>query len=154
MNHYDPQKAAQVWQRVQQRTEETAALPQLDLRDLMRSEQYAAAVYAQLARQFSGRSAPLLWQLSQEAQEHLACLKGVQLLLTGESVSLSAPQIPRDSLGTALNKAYSRAYRNLRTYESLPAPQEYAPVFTLLAAENRRHCKTLAALLGNLPQRN
>lgn len=153
MNHYDPKKAAQVWQRVQQRTEEAAVSPELNLQELIWGEQYCAAVYAQLARQLPGRSATILRQLFQQSQDHLACLKGVQFLLSGDVLSLSSIQAPRDPPGIALKKAYARESQLLRSTESLSIPKEYTPVFALLATEKRSHCKQLAILLGNLPPR-
>lgn len=152
MKPYDPQKAAQVWQRVRAQQPEAPQTPRdLNLSALIMEELSMAAAYQQLARQLNARQSAALQRLSREELAHAACLKGICILVTGEAPAVQTPATEKDALLLALRKCCGREMRSLRDYESRVSDPEYGPVFRRLAEQEWEHCRTLLELIGSLP---
>lgn len=151
MPTYDPQKAAQVWQRVnshraEAQTEDRAA----QLPELIMNEWTAAVTYLQLARQMQPREAAVLQRLYREEQAHMACLKGIYTLITGEKAVIRAPQPAVESPERTLRQCYGGEMRSLREYERLSEDPEYGHVFRKLAQQEQEHCRAVLELIGGL----
>lgn len=139
MNQYDPQKAAQVWQRVQAQPPGTSA-----------PENFSALILAQwettaVCRQISDTG---LRSIIQTAQRHLQCLKGIHTLTAGQSPVIRTPAIPKDTASVALRKCCGRMLRCLREYEKRSDDPEYGPIFRHLALEQRESCCRLLEYIG------
>jgi rubrerythrin len=151
MEAYNPEKAAQVWQRVR-----STALPEAlaaGLPTLIAGEWSDAATYLQLSRRFQGRDAAILRRMFEEEQSHAACLKGIYSLLTGERTVTRTPPAAQEPLEVTLRKCYGREMHCLAEYEQHTAHKEYGMVFQRLAEQEREHCRALLELLGKLKQK-
>ena len=147
MDNIDPQTAARVWERVQtgHNRDPEHLLPMVAL------EQGDAAMYLQLSRRFQGKEAATLRQLYQQELSHAACLKGMYQMLTGNVFpATAAKSTPSENTDAALRRCYAREMQSLAAYESRLQDPEYGPVFARLARQEREHCQTLLALIGNL----
>ncbi len=137
MKQYDPQKAAQVWQRVQN---QDAAAPDSLPALIMAQWETAAA-----CRRISETG---LQEIRRMAQRHIHCLKGIYRLVNDQPPVVRAPAPAGDAAPLALRKCYLRMLRCLREYESRSEDPEYGPVFRQLALEQREGCCRLLAYLG------
>jgi len=151
MNGYDPKMAARVWQRVQ-KAPDPAPNPD-QLLTLIAQEWTDAATYLSLSRRTQGKSSNLLYQLYQEEQAHVACLKGIYMLLTGNRPNVHSTPPERESLDRMLRRCYGREMQSLAQYEARSADPEYGQIFTRLAAQEREHCRMLLEILGSLQER-
>ena len=77
METIDPVKAARVWQRVQNAA---TANPTQGLPGMIAEEWADAAMYQALSKRVQGNAANILRKMSQEEQNHMACLKGMYTL--------------------------------------------------------------------------
>lgn len=151
MHTYDPEKAARVWQRVQNQKPDKIQPPREDnMAALIMAEWEQAATYLQLARQLPSRQASVLQRLSREEQAHGACLKGIHTLITGEPPVIQTPPIPREPPKITLRRCYGRQMQALREYEKRSEDPEYGPVFRRLAEQEREHCRSLLELIGSM----
>ena len=150
MHTYDPQKAARVWQRVQGREEEPRPAPGHDLQGLILNALQLSAVYLKLARQMPPKAASVLQQLYREEQNHLACLKGIHTLMTGQRPVLHMPRVENEPAERLLRRCYGMEMRSLKEYEAGTADPEYGHVFARLADQEREHCRRVLALVGSL----
>lgn len=155
MNTIDPQKAARVWQRVQQNapastpythTTETDALQQMILQ-----EWTDAATYLHLSRRLNGTHRAALYRMFQEEQTHAACLKGIYTLTTGSHPKVRTMPLEQENVVVVLRRCYGREMRALAQYEARSDDPEYGHIFARLAAQEREHCKTILQLLGSIP---
>lgn len=154
MNTYDPQKAARVWQRVQNQTAQPEqSRPESSLKGLIMEEWISAATYLQLSRQLPSREASVLQRLFREEQTHAACLKGIYTLITGEKAAVSAPAPVKEPPELTLRKCYVREMRSLKEYEARMDDGDYGPVFAKLAEQEREHCRTVLELIGGLQKK-
>ena len=129
MNKIDQQKAARVWQRVQD-SKPAPTPPRLDnLQELIMNEWEAAATYQQLARQLPQKEAAVLQRLSREEHHHGACLRGMYALVTGEKCEVHSPSAPK---------------------EARAGDPEYGHVFARIAQQEQEHCMALLSLIGSL----
>ena len=143
MKQYDPQKAAQVWQRVQNQAPAAAdSLPSL----IMDQWETAAA-----CRQISESG---LQNISRMAQRHIHCLKGIHTLANGQMPVIRTPAVPGDAPPVALRKCYLRMMRCLKEYERRSGDPEYGPVFHQLAREQRESCRQLLEFIGSREPRS
>lgn len=149
---YDREKAARVMQRVR----ETATPPADTVQDtnglkaLIADAHTAATVYLHLSRHFTGEEAAMLRKMSQQAQSHAACLKGIYTLLTGQKLPLKSVSPVQGAKEAILRRCYLQALRSADAYEARQNDPEYGGVFTQLAKDQRQHCKQILSLLGNL----
>ena len=154
MHTYDPQKAARVWQRVQNGQEETRQARLNDsLQELIMNEWIAAATYLRLARKMQPKQAAVLQRLGSEEHAHAACLKGIYTLITGEKAVIRTPQPEVEAPELTLRKCYGREMRSLKEYESRSDDPEYGHVFERLARQEREHCRAVLELIGSLEQK-
>ena len=148
MNHYDPEKAARVWQRVRSgSSEETAP----ELLTLIGDELAEAALCQKLSRLFNRQQNALLRQITQEDRSHAACLQGIYTLLTGSRPKPLIPSIPRTSPDIHLRRCYGRKLLAAARYEAKANDPEYGTVFSRLALQERTHCRLILELLGSIP---
>lgn len=150
MNTFDQQKAARVWQRVQ----ESKPAPKTDrvdnLQELIMNEWTAAATYQQLSRQVQPKDAAVLQRLSREEHSHGACLRGMYNLITGEKCEVHMPQLQKEPLERTLRRCYGLEMRSLKEYEAKCDDPEYGHVFARIAEQKREHCMALLGLIGGL----
>ena len=146
MEKIDPEKARQVWQRVQSTTPPREhGLPELIL-----LEWTNATAYLQLARQLPGKVAAALRFIHQQEMGNAACLKGIYTLLTGQRPAIKAiPPTPGDP-EKVLRNCYGQEMRCLAQYEARRPDPEYGQVFARLAAQKQEHCRLVLELLGRL----
>lgn len=149
METMDPAMAARVWQRVQG----TQQPREQGLLELISGELTNGSTYLQLSRQFQGKPAQRLRQLTEQTQDHAACLKGIYTLLAGNRPMAQAMPVPREKADMMLRRCYGRAMRCLAAYEARSTDPEYGPVFARLADREREHCRLLLELLGKLTEK-
>ena len=105
MNTIDPQKAAQVWQRVRG----TARLSDRELTTMISNAWTTGATYLKLSRQFQGKESAMLRQLHSEQLAHVACLKGIYTLITGTRSTIKAAPLPYQDPEAILRRCYGRS---------------------------------------------
>lgn len=150
METYDPEKAAQVWQRV--RGGQTAETVRDNLLPLIAGEMEAATIYLSLSRRLNSRESEVLRRLFEEEQSHVACLKGIYTLTTGNRPVIRNAPPAKEPPELTLRKCYGREMRCLAAYEERMNDREYGPVFARLAEQEREHCRLVLEILGNLTQ--
>lgn len=149
METYDKAKAARVWQRVQGAA---AATPSQGLQGLIAEEWADAALYLALSKRVQGPAAVILRKMSQEEQNHMACLKGMYTLQgAGRPDIPSPPPTEKAPIDLLLRRCYGREMRCLAQYENRSADPEYGQVFARMAQQEREHCRQILELLGSLP---
>lgn len=148
MENYDPELAARVWQRVRapgaQAPESEALAP------LIAGEWAGAVAFMRLSRNFKGREAATLRRLSEQAQAHAACLRGIYTLSTGQKCVVQAPPPAQERPEAVLRRCYAQAMQALDEYERRSADREYGPVYTRLAQQKREHCQAVLELIGSI----
>lgn len=153
MNTFDQQKAARVWQRVQENRPTPKPARVDNLQELIMNEWTAAATYQQLARQMQPKEAAVLQRLSREEHSHGACLRGMYSLMTGEKCEVHMPQLQKEPPERTLRRCYGLEMRSLKEYEARCDDPEYGHVFARIAEQEREHCMALLGLIGNLQNR-
>ena len=152
MNGYDPQKAARVWQRVQESKPEAKQNPMEDLEELIFNAEIAAGIYGQLARRMP-KEAPLLQKLSREKQQHRNALRGIWELVNGGKCPVHRPTEIKDPTDRLLCRCYGQSLRSLKAYEGKREDPEYGHVFRKLAEQEREHGVAVLDLIGRLERK-
>ena len=151
MNGFDQQKAARVWQRVQQAQPQGKQPGQLEeLPELMMREWEAAAAYRQLGRQFPGKEGEAYRRMAQRELKHGSCLRGMQFLIGGERNPVPEPHPAKEPPERILRRCYGSHLRGMKAYEERADDPEYGPAFRELARQERENCMSVLELLGNL----
>lgn len=148
MEHYDPQKTARVWQRVQgtgQSLSDTYGLP-----GLIAEERADAATYLLLSKKFTGKESAILRRMHEQELSHVACLKGIYALSTGEKLGVQSAKPPQEPVEVTLRRCYGREMQCLAQYEARSSDPQYGQTFARLAQQEREHCHQILALLGSL----
>ncbi len=157
MEGYNKEKAEAVWRRVRGETDqappEEEKAPDKGLLGLIAGEWEDSAIYLQLARRLGGRESAVLRQMFQQEQAHIACLKGIYTLITGETPQVQKMTVSQEPVELTLRRCYGREMRCLAAYEARQKDPEYGQVFARLAAQEREHCRLVLELLGNLKRR-
>ena len=148
MNTIDPQKAAQVWQRVRGNQ-----LSDRELTAMISNAWTTAATYLKLSRQLQGNQSAVLRRLYDGQQAHVACLKGIYTLITGTRPAVKALPLSGQDPEAILRRCYGRQMQALADYEAKSEDTEYGPVFARLADREKDNCRTLLELIGNLKKR-
>ncbi len=148
MQKIDQEKAARVWQRVQNST--TSGTSEEGLTEMIARAWTNAATYLQLSRRLQGKDSAALRRLHEQSQSHTACLKGIYTLLTGAHPSVKAVVPELGDTQAALRHCYGQEMRCLAAYEARSRDPEYGQVFLRLAMQEQEHCRTLLEVLGNL----
>ena len=149
MNTIDQQKAARVWQRVQNARQEPVR-PEENLKELIMNEWTAAATYAQLARLLPQAQGQVLQRLSREEHGHGACLRGIYVLKTGEKCPVHTPNLGKENPEVTLRRCYGLEMHSLKEYEAKCDDPEYGHVYARLADQEREHCMALLGVIGGL----
>ena len=150
MNTIDQQKAARVWQRVQESKPAPGPDRLENLQELIMNEWIAAATYAQLSRQLPQKEAAVLQRLSREEHGHGACLRGMYSLVTGEKCALHNHPVDKEPVERTLRRCYGLEMRSLKEYEAKSGDPEYGHIFARLADQEREHCVALLGIIGTL----
>ncbi len=148
MNTIDQQKAARVWQRVQENKPEQKTERLENLQELIMNEWVAAATYQQLARQLPQKEAAVLQRLAREEHNHGACLRGMYSLFTGEKYAVHSRQVGKEPMERTLRRCYGLEMRSLKEYEAKSTDPEYGHIFARLADQEREHCMALLGVIG------
>ena len=147
MNQQQP-NSARVWDRVR-----SAAVPTPDAQSilgLIAEEMQDAAAYQKLSQRLPQSLAPIARQLSRQEQSHVACLKGVYTLITGQKPLVPPPAVSDDGPEIVLRRCYGREMRCLSQYESRQADPQYGHIFRTLAQQEKEHCHKILEILGAL----
>ena len=148
METIDPMKEAQVWQRV--RGPQQSVDPRDGLQELIAREWEVAGICLQLSRRFSGKQGALLRQLYEKEQGHVACLKGIYTLITGQRPQVRGASAAGGLAEAELRRCYGKQMQNLAEYERRSSHPEYGHIFRSLAQQEREHCHLLLEVLGSL----
>ncbi len=143
MNPYDPQKTAEVWQRVRPQDPMVTG----DLTRLLAQVRQQSAGYQTLSRQHGD---PLLKTLASEKQAQAAALSGIRTLLGDRRPLNDLPLPKKEPLPTALRRCFGVEQDLRQQYELRSTDRQFGPIFSLLAQEQQRHCKWLLEILGRV----
>lgn len=146
METIDAIKAAQVWQRVQGQQPD----PKEGLQELIAREWEVASTCLQLSRRMTGKQSTLLRQLHEKEQGHMACLKGIYTLITGQRPHVRGFAAAAGFPEAELRRCYGKQMQNLAEYERRSNHPEYGHIFGNLAHQERQHCHLLLEILGSL----
>lgn len=142
MEHMEPDREAQVWQRV-------LAAPQArqtaDLRQLLILSGDLAAVYRRLVQDNPGKER--LKKLYEGELADMACLRGM-CALSGETVKSQIPQPSQEKGMKALPQCFHRARRAAAEYTARIADPEFGVIFEELAKRQRERCVLILGILG------
>ena len=148
MNHFDPQSAARVWERVKNTAPPLGDAP--IILTLIAEEALDAATYLRLAKRLPPPQAAIARQLAQQEQAHTVCLKGIYTMITGEKPNHISLPVSDDPPDIVLRRCYGREMRCLAQYEARQGDPQYGHVFRSLAKEEQAHCHRLLEILGAL----
>ncbi len=149
MTKYNPERAAQVWQRVRGETPPEAPSQEL-LQGLILEELNGAAAYLVLSRQIPGRDGVQLRRLFEQCHSQAVCLKGICTLVAGKRPLIRGTVPGKETPETILRICYGREMRCLAIYEQHTADPEYGPVFIRLADQKKEHCRLVLELIGRM----
>lgn len=146
MEKIDPVKEAQVWQRVQAQQTDVRE----GLQEMIAREWELAGACLQLSRRLTGKQSMLLRQLYEKEQGHVACLKGIYTLITGQRPNVRGFTAAVGFPEAELRRCYGKQMQNLAEYERRSNQGEYGHIFGNLARQEREHCHLLLEILGSL----
>ena len=146
MQFVDSAKAARVWQRVQ----DTGLPKEAGLLGMITQELSDAATYLQLSRKLQGKHSVTLRKMYEEEQAHADCLKGLYTLITGTHPIVKATPLSSSNIEALLRQCYGREMQSLAAYEQRITDPEYGQVFSMLAAQEKAHCRIILEILGSL----
>ena len=156
METFDPQVAARVWQRVQQKNEPifigqpAPPVAAASLDRLIRQAWQCALAYQALSRRVDRRDGAALRSLARQKQAQAACLKGL-CAITGEGCPARPHHSPRNQPpATALRQCYGMELQALQDYEALSADPRQGQIYGQLAQQQKKLCLQLVTLLGTL----
>ena len=109
MANYDKAMADRVWKRVQGAPAEQSRPEhrELNLQGLILNAYMAASAYQRLARQMGPKEAAVLQQLAREEQSHAACLKGMCVMIKGQTPEVRVPHAEKEPVAALLRKCYA-----------------------------------------------
>ena len=148
MKEINPNTAARVWDRVRNTAVPTGDAP--TILNLIAEEMQDAAAYQKLSQQLPAPLAAIARQIARQEQSHVACLRGVYTLITGQKPILPPPAVTDDGPQILLRRCYGREMQCLARYEARTADPEFGQVFSRLADQEREHCHLLLEILGRL----
>ena len=157
METFDPQVAARVWQRVQQKNAPifmglpAPPMAAAGLDRLIRQAWQCAFAYQALSRRVGPRYSATLQGLAQQKQGQAACLKGL-CAIAGEGCPARPHHTSQNQPpATALRQCYSLEMLSLQDYEALAADPRQGQIYGQLAQQQKKLCLQLLTLLGKLP---
>ena len=149
MQSIDKEKAARVWQRVQN----TPSQKEEGLQGMIAHEWSDAITYLQPSRRFQGKQCAALRKMYEEEQSHTDCLKGLYTLITGTQPAVKALPLTGNSIEAVLRQCYGREMQCLALYEQRAGDPEYGQIFSRLAAQEKDHCRIILEILGSLKRK-
>lgn len=148
MEGFDAEKAKRVWQRVQ--GEAQLSKPDWEIASLIAIKAQTASIYARLSRYFRGQTGALLQKLSRQETEHIATLKGICRLQTGQIPRVPAPSLPKAPAEVLLRQCYGQKLQLLAAYDRYKADPQHGGILQMLIAQEQSQCRILLQLLGKL----
>lgn len=149
MEHYDPQMAKRVWQRVQG----GSAAPGADLARVLTAQQELLGIYRQLAKALPDKAA-LFRELWEQTHRQWLCLSGVRLLTLGGRPAQTPLSASANTADALLRKAWTKIWQLLQLYGAAAAAGgEYGFVYALLQEQSQGHARTILELLGTPPKK-
>lgn len=146
MEQFDPEKAARVWQRVQNREapEELRQEPG----SLIRAAAEQAAYYRSLSRAMPGKYGERLREYGRQQQRAGECLKGICRLsgITPQTGPGKAPQ--PEPVQRMLEKCCHGERRLVNAYGARMGDPDWGRVYGKMAAEAAERCCGLLEILG------
>ncbi len=143
MKQYDPNR---VWERVQ-----NAPVPDTQsLESLMGILAWEVQVLQYLSGKLPTPRAAETRTLSRQFQQQLACLKGMQVLISGTAPTIRPEAVPRDPPDLLLRQCYAQTLRLRAEYEGRRSDPAYGHIFRVLANDLPEQSRNLLALLGTL----
>lgn len=147
MEKFDADKAARVWQRVQNR-EEPAPLRQ-EPGALIRMTGEQAALYRALSRCLSGRGAERMRKYYTQQQRTGDCLRGICRLSGIPAPGAGQPAFQPEAARRMLEKACHGERRLVGEYTARMGDPDWGRVYGRMAAEAAERCWGLLELLGS-----
>ena len=148
MENFDPEMAARVWQRVQNR--EPLALGREAPDEPARLTQELTALYQALARSLPGRDGERVRQLLREVQGSAACLRGLCALSGLGGKGSGNPKAAKAPPRQLLEKCYRRERELLAAFTRRISDPEWGEVYSVLARGAAHRCVAALELLGGL----
>ena len=146
MEQFDSEKAARVWQRVQNR--EAPEPMRKDPAVLIRASSEQAAYYRSLSRALPGRYGERLREYGRQQQRAADCMKGI-CRLTGITPAVGQTQPVRQEPPLRLLEKCCRGERQLAVeYSARTSDPEWGRVYGKMAAEAAERCCGLLEILG------
>lgn len=145
MEHYDAQMAQRVWQRVRGEAE----APKGNVPRFLLQEAEAAGAYSSLSRQLTERSGSLK-QLLSDVRRHMACLRGIRYLTTGDRPAEQPLKPRQEAVDTVLRRCYFQNLKLAADYRSCGDDPEYGYVFSSMADTKKAHCAVLLEIIGSM----
>ncbi len=139
MEHYDSQKARQVWQRVWGEQQEVAR----PLQQLLLAEMQTASDFGRLQRRF-----PEMKPLLAQSRKSIDCLRGILLLTAGTRPAPSALKAKEEPVDILLRRCIGQCLKAAADYAAHANDPEYGCIFAQLAEQKRQHCRRLLELIG------
>ena len=148
----DQEKLDRVWQRVRSGGGESPpALPvqnEMQLPELARQAQRAAAEFWQLSRRAGGGIGAQLRQLAGQKRAQAACLRGICALSGDQPLQGQTVPAAREPLGEQLRKCCEREMQCLCEYARRTGDGAFGQIFAHLTDRQRTLCQTVLMLLG------
>mgnify|MGYP003300556808 CR=1 FL=1 len=149
MEHYDPQMAKRVWQRVQG----TGAAPGAELARMLTTQQELLSIYKQLAKALPDK-ATLFRELWEQTHRQWLCLSGVRLLILGGRPAQTPLNASANTPEALLRKAWAKAWQAIQLYAAAAATGgEYNFIYALLQEQPQAPARTILELLGTPPKK-
>ncbi len=145
MEHYDPEMARRVWQRVQGNTPPVCDGP--SLQSLMEDAWEDAKVYRLLSRRHRGRRAALFTQLHKQTVEQLRLLKGICALSNQCSPVLNNALVRQEPENILLRRCYGRALQRLSWYSAKEGDPQFGHTLPPLIRQTQQHTRWLLQLM-------
>ena len=143
MKQYDPNR---VWERVQN----TSVPDTQSMEPLMGILAWKVQVLRHLSGKLPAPQAAEARTLSRRFQQQLACLKGMQILISGTAPTIRPEAIPRDPPDLLLRQCYAQALRLRTEYEARRSDPAYGHIFRALANDLPEQSRSILELLGTL----
>lgn len=148
MEQFDREKAARVWQRVQNR--EVPEPLRQDPGVLIRAVAEQSAYYRGLSRAMPGKYAERFREYGFRQQKTGDCLKGI-CRLSGITPKLGAAvPVPQEPARRMLEKCCHGERRLVGEYTARMADPDWGRVYAALASEAAQRCGWLLEILGSL----
>lgn len=148
MEEFDYEKAARVWQRVQNREAPEPLRP--DPAALIRDAGELAAMYQALGRLLPGQDGDRLRQLGRECRGCADCLRGLSAIRGGNPGGERGKAVSARQARPLLEGCYHRERKLLEALVRQTADPEWGQVYRCLAEKCGKRCVTVLEVLGRL----